>query len=224
VYPTGDDFPVAAVGAWAGAGTLRVTALHDQTGHGNDVTQSTPANQPALTMSAYGGFPGILFSYATQTFLTASFAWVAGNQPWTGEFVVLGNVASTGWYQPLFLYGATSQYNSITMFTEAAANFVFAVGCYGGPSNLSTMSTTAPVVFTGSYDGSSLSGNVNGTTFSVAFTQQDVTATTLWLGGSPDQSNIWLDGSVGDVILYPAALASAQVTTLQSLARGYYGF
>ena len=228
VYPSNGSLPLSEIAAWAAGSTVYVSSWRDQSGNGNDISQSVSSQQPALTLNAYKNLPGVTFSYARQSYLSASFPWVIGNGNWSAQTVILGNTP-TGWYQPIFVYGTSADSagnntdKAFDMLTEAASSFDFDVGYYGVNAPISSIATTPPAVFSGYYNGSNVVGIVNGVSFSNSFSDGGVTGMAFDVGGSPGQTNIWLNGTLGELIAYPRDVSSS-ISTLESNARAYYGF
>lgn len=51
VFLSTGDLDKATISSWAGADTIFVSKLYDQTGHGNHIIQATAGNQPTLLLS-----------------------------------------------------------------------------------------------------------------------------------------------------------------------------
>lgn len=218
---------MAIITTWATGSTIYVTKWYDQSGNGNDISQATAAQQPVLTLSAFDAVPAVTFSYANQTYLGGSFPWVAGNGAWSAQAVLLGDMTSTGWSQPVFEYGTASDSlscdnESMSMMTELGTVNDFSMTYYGAGFD-SGIATKGPAVFSEYFDGTSFVGVVNGMSFANAYSAGAITGTAFSLGGSPEEAGVWLNGSVGEFIAYPNTMKSS-LGTLQSNARIYYGF
>jgi TolB-like protein len=87
-----------------------------------------------------------------------------------------------------------------------------------------TQARIAPAVFAASYDGTEFWADVNGVDFDGGFTSQDIYQTNVWVGGSPYEVGVWLNGTIGDIYLFPEPVADAKLTALEHNDRSYYGF
>lgn len=222
-----------------------VAIWYDQTGHGHDAVQTNPAMQPIFAVSA-AGIPSLRFDYGTgqilpngQNFITvadgadapeagpprflfARFPWVAGNAPWSGQAALL-SAEPTGWYEPIFEYGDMGEARSLYALVAAGQLYQFAVSIYGH-DRLSRIPTHAPAALTFYSTGSMVGGYVNGQGWSAPYAGAAVTGTWLNIGGSPAQQDIWLHGSLGELILYPRALSPEEAQKLARSERAFFHF
>jgi hypothetical protein len=223
ILPTG-SLDTATAKTFCAATICYVARWYDQTGNGHDITQYNESQQPELTFSGYGGFPAVAFNYSQMTYLSGSFPWVSGNQPW-GAQVALLNVSPSNWYEPIFDYGTTDINESLFALTYVgrSAAYQFSASVYG-TDELSGIPTTAPAAAAFYSTGTALGGYVNGVNWQQFFNSSSITGTNFVLGGSPTQVGIWLTGSIGEVILYPSSLDANGAKKLADSERAYYGF
>jgi hypothetical protein len=215
-------FDAARASAFCAGTTCYVTKWYDQTGHGDDILQAVPGQQPELDFRACGGDPAIMFSDGRNTYLSGSFPWVAGNAPWTSQVALL-DVRPDDRYSPLFDYGLMDGNESLFALVEAAGNEVFSSSIYG-TDDVSDVASSAPVALTIYSSGTELGGAANGLTWSKPFSGSDITSTTFNMGSSPAQPGTALTGGMGEVILYPRKLPDGVIAKLAANERAYFGF
>ena len=175
-----------------------------------------------LVLSGFGAKPVVQFNYNAMTYLAGNFPWISGNQPWTGQAVLL-SAGATGWYEPIFDYGIANYNQSLFALISAGQNFQFSGSIYGS-DQLSGIPSKAPAALTYFSNGSDVGVTVNGISTEMPFSASAITGESFNLGGSPQQSGIWLNGSLGEAVLYPSALDAADAQALAANERKYYGF
>lgn len=190
-----------------------VSAWADQSGNGNNVSQSTSGFQPAYnaTDANYGGQSSITFNAVTPTFLTlASFVLA---QP-TTLYVVHNFSTLTGTIVPVDGNSASKQAvygnsGSWAMFAGSAASSATsvasgthcAVGMFNGGSSFQYLDASSPAIQ------SNVNPGANG------WNSQ------LVIGGNSGDD---ISGTIAEVLIYGVAHSSSQVSTnLKYLAARY---
>jgi hypothetical protein len=199
-----------------------VAEWYDQSGHGNDISQTLPSQQPEIVFDGFRKFPIVQFSYDRSTYLSGSFGWVSGNSGWTAQAAIL-KVEPTAWYEPILDYGTTMDHESLFALVHDDVSYQPANGIYGTVFSSRT-ATSAPSSLAFYSDGTTLGGYVNGAEWGQPFRDSNIAGDAFNLGGSPAQSNTWLTAGIGEVILYPTSLPTAKVKALEASERTYYGF
>lgn len=211
-----------AASAFCASTVCYIAKWFDQSGNGNDIRQDVEGEQPELVLNGNGTKPAVRFDYSRTTYLAGYFPWVSGNEPWAGQVALL-TVAPINWYEPIFLYGLTSPNQSLAALVHESYAYQFSTSIYG-TEELSGIPSTAPAALTFYSTGSAVGGYINGQNWTQPFAASDITGNAFSLGGSPTQSGIWLNGAVGEVILYASPLDAAAAGKLAASERKYYGF
>jgi uncharacterized protein YecT (DUF1311 family) len=214
---------ISTASAFCAGTSCYVAKWYDQTGHGNDVEQDDPHAQPQFLPNGFNGHPSVQFSYANSTYLSGWFRWVSGNQPWSSQAVLL-SLAPTDWYEPVFDYGTMTSNSSLFALVHYSSSvYDFGVSVYNNdlPSDIPS---SAPAAVTFLSTGDNVGGYVNGTGWTRPFGGAAIMGDRFNIGGSPEQSGIWLNGSLGEVILYNSALSADQAQRLEVGERRYFGF
>lgn len=215
---------VAGQTAFLNATTGFATKWYDQSGNGNDISQGTSANQPAITLAALNGLPGIFFSGTAATKLTGSFAWAAGNAPWTVCMVVMawttGGTATT--IQTILNYGTAANVNQAIEIDTKGTTDKYVAGFFTVGSATGA-ATFAPAALTLYFDGTNLNLNINGTLVSGAGITGGLSGTSLVVGDNLSSGNAGLT-TLGELIMFPSSLSTTLVAAWQANARSRFGF
>jgi hypothetical protein len=196
------------VTAFCNGTTCVVVAIYDQTGNGNDLTQTITASQPLLTFNCLAG-------------LTAGLPCIsfAGVQQFTGPNVI--NQA-----QPFSITVATNYTGSVLGETFAAAGNEVQVGYNAFTSD--DIYVTAGTLF-------HLAGNPPGNFRVIQFIAHDPssfltidgTATAETAGTNAFASKPTFGAFTGRFVecgMWPIALSTAQQTAINSNTHSYWGF
>jgi hypothetical protein len=90
---------MAAVSTFKGANNLFVRTLYDQTGNGNNYTQTTNANQPPFLLNQVGTQPAIVTDGVTAYSLDIASTTISQSYPMSFAWMGMQNAASSGAWQ-----------------------------------------------------------------------------------------------------------------------------
>jgi hypothetical protein len=200
---------VASISAWVSAHsvtTIRVPKLHDQSGNGRDVSNTTLANMPFLTLSSLGSLPGLTFS--ANDLQTASAINIS--QPFTVSMVDTWTGTGVGivWFDDNLSHQV--RYNNPTTLT--LQNVLSA-----------TVPSSSPTSVQGLFNNTTSSITVNGTLTSGTISDAtqanghlNIGATDL-IGSNPFVGSLFEIGTwASDITANNAAMTANQ--------RAYWGF
>lgn len=177
---TNGNLDMASVATWVTAHsvtTIKVTQIYDQTGNGHHLVEVTLASMPVLTLSVFGGIPGMTFTAASSTKLAAASQTIGLIQPLMVSAVAIaatdgqrsimaggGNLfagfdAST--LKPRMFAGSDVSLSSTTAGTKSALNYVF----NGASSLIRLNGTSTPISNPGAGDLSASANFFMGTDF-----------------------------------------------------------
>ena len=200
------------VAAWLGAATGYFTKWYDQSGHGNDVSQATAANQPSLNQSCVNSLPCAVFA-GSQYLTVALGAGVSQPFTWTGVFERTATFSVT---QNIYSWGnpplsAVQFYNSPNtgLFNIGGTSFSFTMSDSVWHSTQAIANAASSVV---AVDGTTTSGTVaSGPT---------PTATAIGTRGGGASNSFW--GNLTEVAYWSGAL-SGNGSAVCHNERLYYG-
>jgi|GEM_PF-2043306 len=203
-----------------------VNTWYDQSGNGYNATQSTSSYKPQVVFvgslaSGNGKLsPGIYFDGIDNYLSTSSSsAWPSGNSARTMNAVFQPTKAT--WYV-LFGWGTKSTGNYSSLM-DGSSN---SLKLWGYNQDLESNFTpsvnnahSATVVFTGASNSIYIDGSLKGTrTYSL-----NTTSNTALIIGTDSTSGTYHQGSEAEILVYPSALSSSQLTALTSNQSSYYG-
>lgn len=218
------SFNIAAFLSFVGAGSGFITKWNDQGGNGNDVSQSTAANQPQLIASAFSnGNPGVLFG--DNTAFTLATAAISTSIMGSGGFyssAVNVNVTTTA-SDALFVHGTFSP------GIQFGNNRHRATQNTGGSWNASG-GVTGSHVLSGLYNSSSISNVpsfiLDGTAQSIISSTQPTTIVaegTNVLHISGNGASGGFPGHVGELVIASSQPNLSQMNSLIGNQRAYWG-
>jgi hypothetical protein len=184
---------------------LYVTEWYDQTGNGNNQTQSTAGNQPYLIPSCNNGLPCLYYNYPSLGTNTNNGSISIAGEPWTYASVHYSFSYAS---QVRFLSGGTA---NRTLIIEGSANAWAVSNSY---SYNFSMSDLAWHSMQGSFDGASSLAYVDGlnafTTFSGG---SGVALSGFSIGYGPGVGNGWA-GYISEVGIWPKLFSSTDAINL----------
>jgi hypothetical protein len=192
--------------------TCYVDEWYDQTGNGNNVTQSTNSNQPTISFNCIGSLPCVGYSSTTMR-LSGSIPSVS--QPLTMSAVAerTGNTSNANGIistytgsQPTLYFQSTT--NTIVIY--ASNSWVTATANDNAWHAIQGVFNAGTSVL--SIDGISMTGSMVGT----------ATSTSLNIGNNPSQ-NVGLTGNIGEAGLWPSGFSTQQQSNMCHNQYTYWG-
>jgi hypothetical protein len=196
-----------------------VSGWNDQSGHGNNVTQATAANQPTFLNNALGGKPGLRFNGTSSQMSFAGALSVGGNQTAQASYAAVfvnnqtagtGSVISANGVRLLNILGGTWAY-----YSQQTGN-----GAVSALANATPYALIATQITT-----SNIPTYTNGTL---------VTLSNILAGVGDNPSTIGANGSgannqfgqidLCELIVSTTAWTTAQVNQLRAYITNRYGF
>lgn len=209
IYSGGLDLP--AISSFKGAANLFVTKLYDQTGNGIDAIMATAAQQPSFTLSGLGTLPTITFAAASSQGLRTA-ASVSGTIP--GTMVAVANhPASAVQMSLIYNAGAAQQLGYRTSANDQV--FVYSGIVFSATASDGNWHGLQAIL------GSSGSINVDGTQ-TTGDTGSGGGSGQIYLGGLLGSQD--LTGSGVEFGYWPIGFSGAQLTSMNSNQRTYWGF
>ena len=201
--------------------TCTVKIVYDQTGNGNDFTQTTIANRATLSVSCNGSLPCLVFASGDVYLKTGFNSATNIAQPLTLNTVVKDTGSSTvdsggiivAWdgVKPSGMWSNDGSANLIEIYFSA------------GSALSVTATNNAWHIFTGVAHGPSPNSNMNvdgtdhtGGVGTYVFSQADV-----YLGS--DNYGSSFIGQMTEVVIWPSALSSGNITSLCHNQYSYWG-
>jgi len=214
--------PVAGYTAWYDAQQITaadgsaVPSWTDSSGHGNTLTQGTPANQPnyykTTGANLINGHPTV---YCNGSQWVATAGTVTATQPFTMWAVCQPKTAPHGnnWY-----VGASNPFGAIYKSSNWTAYFG------NDPAPAQPITLNVPVAVANVINGASSILTVNSTSITgLNFGASNITAG-IAVGSTVDSSLAdSADMLFGEVLFYPFALTPAQISSLYSYAATKWG-
>ncbi len=196
------NLDTTALTSFVGAGNGFVTTWYDQSGNGNDVTQSTAANQPTIVSSGIvvttSGKPTIQFGKNdTQTPLKATISpWSSNNLTVTGVVNKLQNLTAPQYYTYSRWYslsngGADWNNNSsiLGMINGYYTNpFFLSTYLNGTQAVMSVPNNTPMITWSQKVGGTLYTSKNNDSLISTSVTNSTLNITRLYIGGTTDGS------------------------------------
>ena len=226
--------PTAGLKVWlkAGAGVTTtatgdsVTSWADQSGNGNNATQTTAGDEPVYVANAIGGQPALQFNGST-SFLTLPKASTIGILNSNYEIFIVAKTSSSA--IQFLIAGATEQFevhlNAPAAGTASVAGvrFIPTASEYideGSPTQYAdgsphifdaSASTTNGIIRVDGVEGGDSTGNMQGSTDS-----------TIYLGCRSSKV-LFLDGDIAEVLIYNTVLSNADRVLVESYLASKYG-
>lgn len=200
-------FDVARAQYVAGKQPLTISIWYDQSGYGNHLVQSDPEQQPTLVLNNGNG-PAVLFSGSQQM---VSLAALDQAQPFS-----FGAVARTA--------GGSSAPQTLIATTTASPLLGFSGGNAVITDTTSLTLASAPAVahaLMGIFNGPVSSINQDGATVA-GNPGSDAASGFLVLGSSLNAA--FFTGLISEAYVWPIALSTTQVATVNNIAHKVYGF
>jgi alpha-L-arabinofuranosidase B-like protein len=206
------ELDVASINTFKGAANLFVTTLYDQTGNGNDFTNTTAATQPALTLSGLGSLPIMGFTFASSQFLqspiTAGFT-----QPFS--FSAVAQRTSSAQPTMAILVGGTAA----GLFFGDSANGLY---LYAGTQLLLAAPDNNWYGINSAANGVSSNHSANTTWVGATAGSNNISTVRLFLG--TDASSEYLTGNITEAGFWSSlAFSAAQDENLCLNQRSYWG-
>lgn len=205
----------ADVGVYNDAGVTLATnsqtvrQWNDQSGSGNNISQSTSGNRPVYKTNQFQGLPAINFVSASNNYMDGTFAGGALSQP-TTVFVVARQLdfnnntfydTNTGSNEQVVLSPSSAVYTQYAGTNQSG-------GSAGGNLNLLESVYNAGSSFTNNLGTQIISGNVGSMTFA-----------NCRLGANPSPGS-YLNGYICEFLVYTGTLSSADRTSIRNYLKG----
>jgi len=188
-----------------------VSAWADQSGNGNNVSQSTGSAQPTFNNvdSSYNGKSTFSFVSANSQALTGTFT---KTQPFT---IVLVGHSTNSLLNDEFIFGGSG----VGIWTASISDEVTS---YAG-SVLAAANGTAgtPALMAATFNGATSALYVNSSTAVASGNIGTNNMSSISIGGENSQAH-FLDGKMAEVLIYTGALSAAQVNTLFAYLNNRY--
>lgn len=211
----GGNFDSMTYSTFIGGGSGFVTKWYDQSGNGNDVSQTTAANQPQLLLNQQNGRAGIKFTGGSTTYLTGSGAGSA--QPLSISAVINRTVIATSSF---YVFGAING-SGVPEFGFSNVSNTINLGITNVAAFAATASDNAAHVAQGLWNGSSSEIVVDGTaTTGTIGTNAAGSARTI--GSSSFGGNFYFTGLLFEIIEFDSD-SSAQFAAMRSNQKAYFG-
>jgi Concanavalin A-like lectin/glucanases superfamily len=218
---------IATFIAGGGSNAQFVSRLYDQSGNGNDMTQSTAANQPNFGLNIIGSLPGVFYTFSAATILNSTLAignslplsWFAVSNPsnfgvnGTRGGPLFGYSSNTGGYE-LRWYVGTTPANALDFLQQSVADL-------GNSATTRTASTWYTTDVT--YDGTTANFYVNGASDGTVTITNSASSAPVSIGGANATAE-GLDGYLNESGIWGSVINSANNTALGLNARNYWGF
>jgi hypothetical protein len=216
------NFNVAAFSAFIGAGSGFVTKWYDQSGNGNNASQSTAANQPQLVLNQQNGKPGVKFNGSAQALVTS-----AGGA--TGSFdhtlnIIQWTVSGSDWAYGLALSPISTTNANSGVGTSVTTYFANFAG-FGFNAGNSTDESGAAHVFTKVYQAGShtINGWVDGSSqANSSANTYNLTSVAIALNETGAGANYGTQFTF-EAIVYLSALSSSSRQLLETNQKAYWG-
>lgn len=229
----GVDFDAAAAASFIGGGSGFIKTWYDQSGNGNDVTQSTGSNQPLYVAGGLNSLPTVDFTASSSQTLANTGIAVAGEDEASVFAVVSMDSASHEFGGAINLVGNSSggadwdnQYGASILERAGTTEQVQASqngGISGSPVGV-TYSTPFRYAFNHPDDSTYdfYADTVAGSHQTSRTMTLGTSTVTLRIGARPGPSSYW-DGQLSEVIGYLFA-QTANLSAIDANQSGYWGF
>ena len=211
---------------WVGSSHVRVKTWYDQSGNGNDATQSSRYNMPTLVISGVmqflsGSIPAVNFD-GSNDFIPLNSALPDMNTGSFSSFCVGKFDATTMSSLESMLSLGTTNSNG-RLYLPYGYNSEFGWGYAATWNAVTSTADTAPHLFTGI--AGSTQGNfqpfIDGTSKGSTTLTSKATSGTYGIGGLNNTTTYALDGKVAEVVVYSSD-QSAKRTALEKNIMDYY--
>jgi hypothetical protein len=230
-FTSGGDFNAAAAASHIGGNSGFIVTWYDQSGNGDDLTQSTSTQQPLYVASGIGSKPCLDFVDTSVTQLTSGTDAIALNSTTASCFAVAIMETGTDAYGRLVTFkanGATLDYDntaSASIISRFDTNNVIEAYRNGNKGSANASLATAysiASIFDAANHNIYLNGTV-GTGVASSGTLGGASGGTFRVGGQLGTSDgsSW-DGNCSEVILY-ASDQTANVAGIDADYSSYYG-
>jgi peptidoglycan hydrolase-like protein with peptidoglycan-binding domain len=220
----GQDLDVASIRAFVGtATTTYVVEWYDQSGNGNNASQSTQADQPELVLGAFNGHAAVYFPSGSVDFLNANYSSsfaLTGDQTIgavyettnTGQVVLVGdydNSSFVGWSLGTSNSGGHIAYYSKTKNAYSNGTSVIDDGIQR--VSIATRSSGAVQFYTNGATDGSATGHGN-----------SASSAPLSIGAASNGNN-YMTGMVSEIFGYGSVLGSATLSNIAADTASYWG-
>jgi len=210
---------------WLVASTLTpgtVTTWPDISGHNFDATQTVPANRPTANATALNGYPGVVFNGTNTLLNVPDMSSAFPNSAGTLSIVFQTTDPSYGlWHQNNACNDSRWRYSSGDQYNARAFPGEF--------SPIRVMDSSLFMPSSGAHIVTLVSGGTSGTynlyldgvlrNSSPINNMGWVTPGTAWIGREVYE---WLDGAIGEIVLYNQALSDTDRQSVETYLRGKY--
>jgi hypothetical protein len=218
-------------GVTAATNGQTVQQWNDQSGNGNNVTQTTAGNRPVFQTAAMGTQPALFFDGAVGTkYLnnTISNLVTAGGARTT--FIVSKINASSTIGGTIFTFRRTTALNSLSLGLNAGTNFIYTDGVAGAnnastATNIFNIAKNPFIVTYSSTSGTKVDYRFN--TVNQIVSQAGAVSTEsgtagFTVGGREDLAS-WWQGLISEIIVYDRVLTLAEKQQVEAYLQTKYG-
>lgn len=210
--------------SFCGSGTCYVVTWYDQSGSGNNATQSTAANQPIIysagVLNQQNSLPAIAFQASSSTFMTLGSYPFSSSSTGSIHFVFRNN-ASANWAR-LFDFGASTTVNFFATPSSGTPDFRWRITTGGGGSEQGptggTVLDSSNHVLSFVHSGTAMTVWKDGTQVlnatGITIAPSAASGTLNYIGKSqyPDP---YLNGNLQEILIFSSALGTADRQALE---------
>jgi len=210
-----------------------VTTWYDQTGNGNNATQSTAANQPQIVSSGavitQNGLPSIHLVATSSTYFLLPSGIVASATSGGTVNGVFNPNSSAAWAR-FFDFGTGTSLNWFASPVGSGGDFQFRITTAGGGSEqglygLNSIDTSALRIMTFEDTSSTMSAYVNGAIYggaTASITPSQISGSNNYIGKSQYAADAYFNGYVSEFLVVASGLSAADRSTVEQNQSLYY--
>ena len=217
-------------GVTAATNGQTVQQWNDQSGNGNNVTQTVAGNKPVFQTTQIGGQPAIYFDGAAGAkYLNNTVSNLVTTGAARTTFIVskINTASTTG--GTIFTFRRTATIHSLSLGLNAGVNYVYTDGvtAANNASAPASLFTDAKNPFIATYSngtGSQIGFRFNGipqTVSQVGIVSTETGTAGFTIGGREDYAN-WWQGLIAEVIVYNRTLTVAEIQQVESYLQTKY--
>jgi len=210
------NFDVAGFNAFVGGGSGFVAKWYDQSGNGNDVAQTTAAQQSQVVLSVQNGHPIVRMAIASSSGMTSS-SIVSVSQPFVGAAVSARRDSPTTYMAIFSDQGGGGPGSAWFGFANVSGQMEAIAG--NVHFNISGISETVFHSAAITYNSSLSIINVDGTEQTGALFAGGWASSPVYIGWDPPSGDHG-DNDIGEVIVWPSSVSR---TTIITNLRAYWG-
>jgi hypothetical protein len=199
----------------------------DQSGHGNDASQATGANQPTFDNYVINGRPGVRFTGNTVSLTSGTNLLPGGSARHIIAVIKCGSSAAPG--GPIIVFRQTAPWFAAYLYTLGAATYA-----YSDAVSVTTAYTSPPTIASTAFEWevasagtgtANLTTSLNGT-LEAAPTGNVATESGnagFVIGNAPNVSQFF-DGDICELLVYDHVLAANELIAVRGYLFSRYGF